>query len=242
VPTLVLAGPPERLTGSVSIANTGAETLSVTGGRLLHDSLPHAHASLTAVVPSGATHTVGITASLDPATPAGEYAAQLEVGGQRRDVLVTIDESPSMSVRPARLYLGAGSEPVQLVVSNTGNVPVRLARTTAATAVVVIPYAVERGAAITLTLDPTAYAATGGSIPPGAAVTLPAQVSVPQELDPQRRHVALLPVGLADIRVVVAPRDPPPDPEPDPKQNPDPKPKTDPPAGRRRTISPKEPS
>ena len=56
------------------------------------------------------------------------------------------------------------------------------------------------GPDISLTvLDPT-------TLEPGTIVSVAGELTVPDDLDPTRRHVARIPVGTADLEVVVLPR------------------------------------
>jgi hypothetical protein len=90
-----------------------------------------------------------------------------------------------------------GRQRVTLTLVNHGNVDIPLAALARARTDDGGP---DPGPDVSLTvLDPT-------TVEPGAIVSVAAELTVPDELDPTRRHVARIPVGTADLEVVVLPR------------------------------------
>ena len=85
----------------------------------------------------------------------------------------------------------------KVTVVNEGNVPIPLAAVTRARTDDGGP---DPGPDVTLRVaDPPV-------VDPGTTVTVDATLSVPDELDPTRRHLARVPVGTADLDVIVLPR------------------------------------
>jgi hypothetical protein len=139
------------------------------------------------IVPAGARADLPI--SLPPDTPPGEYPIEVELPHERRSTVVRVDPRHELRVRPGRVVVPVGTSRLTLFAENTGNVAMPLAAVTTS----------ENGEVqLSLTKPPV--------IEPGASVEIGASVVVDDELDPHRRHEFDLPVGTADVIVVVLPR------------------------------------
>ncbi|MEP6855621.1 MAG: hypothetical protein ABJA33_09145 [Pedococcus sp.] len=136
---------------------------------------------------------------LEQDTPPGEYPAEVEVGGVRRQALLRVEPDLSMHVSPRRTLAEVGRHAITLTVANDGNLTIALAAVVRARTDDGGP---DPGPDLTLTLT----AATTAS--PGSTTVLQGHLTVPVELDPTRRHTARIPVGTADLDVIILPRDP----------------------------------
>jgi len=194
---IVLTGPPGRLHATVSVENAVSERVSVRGA-VLHRSGQEPVAGLaTALISPGATASVPVSVSLSRTTPPGELEAELEVGGTRRPVRVLVEPELDLHLSPSRVLAAPGRQRLPLTLVNHGNVDIPLAALTRARTDDGGP---DPGPDVSLTvLDPT-------TVEPGAIVSVAADLTVPDDLDPTRRHVARIPVGTADLEVVVLPR------------------------------------
>lgn len=194
---IVLAGPPGRLRATVSVENTVDQRVTVRGLLLHRDDAPTVSGAATALIPPGATADVPVTFRLDPTTPPGETGAQVEVAGMRRTARVVVEPEPSVRVSPRRMLATPGRQPVTLVVTNDGNVPVPIAPLTRARTDDGGP---DPGPDVDLSVaDPP-------TVEPGRTATVAAELAVPDDLDPTRRHLARIPVGTADLDVIILPR------------------------------------
>ncbi|GAB3439606.1 hypothetical protein GCM10027517_13150 [Phycicoccus ginsengisoli] len=194
---IVLAGPPGRLHATVSVENAVSERVSVRGAVLHRSGRDPVAGTATALISPGATASVPVSVSLDRTTPPGEVAAELELGGTRRPVRVLVEPELDLHLSPHRVLATVGRQRVPLTLVNHGNVDIPLAPLSRARTDDGGP---DPGPDISLTvLDPT-------TVEPGAIVSVAAELTVPEELDPTRRHVARIPVGTADLEVVVLPR------------------------------------
>jgi hypothetical protein len=141
---LVLVGPPRGVRGEVHLLNPGDEKLIIRKP-LMRSIAPSARgksaktaaksAALLAeplalrriIVRPGQTRLVPIVLKLDATTAPGTYQAELDVDGVLREVLVHVIEEVSFSIAPRDLVIpnrpGQKIEK-QIVVANTGNVPV----------------------------------------------------------------------------------------------------------------------
>lgn len=194
---ILLCGPPGRLRTSVSVENR------LSGRAALRDAALHTEGQATvttpavAVLPPGATATIPVSFRLDPATQPGERVGAVELAGRRRAARVVIEPDPSLRVSPARTLAEVGEHEVRLTISNDGNIPIPLAGLTRAYTRDGGP---EPGPDVSLALDDPPV------VEPGSVATVVGRLHVPATLDPTRRHVALVPVGTADIEVIVLPR------------------------------------
>ncbi|WP_344252866.1 hypothetical protein [Terrabacter carboxydivorans] len=194
---IVLAGPPGRLTTTVTVENVSADRL-VVRRPTLHLGGEAVTGAASAIIPGGRTVEVPVVVPLPATTPPGRHEAEMELGGVRRRVVVDVAPHPALELSPRRVLAVEGSQDVTLVVTNTGNVRMPLAALTMARADDGGP---DPGPDVVLALEAPA------AVEPGQTVTLPARLEVPPGLDPARRHTASVPVGIADLDVVILPRD-----------------------------------
>ena len=198
-PAIVLTGPPGLLRATVSVENAVEQRVVVRGLTLYRTGQQAVTGSGGAVIAPGATAQVPVSFRLEPHTPPGEYAAEVEVGGLRRAALLRVEPDLAMHVSPRRVLAGIGRSPVTLTVAHDGNLAIALA------AVVRAPTddgGPDPGPDVTLTLS------SATTLTPGTTTVLECHVTVPADLDPARRHTARIPVGTADLDVIILPRDP----------------------------------
>src|SRR6476661_2889889 len=125
--SILLTGPPSLLRATVSVENAVNQRVAVRGLTLHRTGREALTGSGAAVIAPGATAHVPVSFRLEPDTPPGEYAAQVEVGGIRRDALLRVEPDLSVHVSPRRVLAEVGRHPVTLTVANDGNVPIALA-------------------------------------------------------------------------------------------------------------------
>ena len=196
---IVLTGPPGLLRTTVSVANAVDQRVSVRGLTLHRSGQQALTGAGAAVIAPGATAQVPVSFRLEPDTPPGEYAAEMEVGGIRREAVLRVEPDLSMHVSPHRLLAQVGDHEVTLTLANDGNLAIPLATVVRARTDDGGP---DPGPDVVLTLTGATTAA------PGSTTLLRGTLSVPEELDPTRRHTARVPVGTADLDVIILPRDP----------------------------------
>ena len=194
---LIFSGPPGHLRADLTIANTGDRRLAVRGVTVLREGSADLDVQAAALVPPGATASMQVTLPVEPGTSPGDYPAEVQVLGMRRAAVLRVDAELSMHITPRRLLAEPGTHDVSIVAVNEGNVDVPLA-----------PVAKGRthdggkepGLDVTLTLKtPVVLAAA-------STVTVHGRLSVPPSLEPARRHTASVPIGLADLEVIILPR------------------------------------
>jgi hypothetical protein len=141
---LVLAGPPRGVRGEVHLLNPSDEKVIIRKP-LMRSMTPPARgkaakaSARTAalleeplalrriIVRPGQTRLVPIVLNLNATTPPGTYQAELDVDGVLREVLVHVTEDVSFSIEPRDLVIpNRPGQKIQkqIVVTNTGNVPV----------------------------------------------------------------------------------------------------------------------
>jgi hypothetical protein len=194
--TPVLTGPPGQLRATVTVENTADRQVAVRAAALHGLGETAVPTGVGAVVPAGATVAVPLSFSVDPATSPGEYAAELEVGGVRRSAVVRVESHLAMRVSPRRVLGVPGRQEIELEVTNEGNVDITVAALSRARTDDGGP---DPGPDVSLVLD-AAVVATAAS-----TVSATGHLEVP-DLDPTRRHTARIPVGLADLDVIILPR------------------------------------
>ena len=196
-PVLLVAGPPSQLRTTVTVENTADQQVAVRAASLHREGEPIVAGGVASLIPAGATVRVPVTFAVAAATPPGEYAAEVEVGGTRRAAVVRVDPHLAMRVSPRRVIAEPGRQQVDLVVTNDGNLDVTVAALARARTDDGGP---DPGPDISLVLEaPVVVAAASTTSTTG-------QLEVPQGLDPTRRHTATIPVGLADLDVIILPR------------------------------------
>lgn len=194
----MLTGPPGRLGTTVSVHNTGDRRLSARGGAVTSTEVSAQRARLGEAVPPGRTRDVPVSVQVAAATAPGSYPAALEVGGVSRAATLRVEPDLDVRVSPRRLLATRGEQAVDLRITNAGNVPVPLARLVRGSV---------RSDGVISDLDVELHLDASVTVGPGSAVDATGRVVVPDGLDPTRRHEARLPVGTADLVVVVLPTD-----------------------------------
>ena len=197
---IVLVGRPQSLRGALPVTNDSTDDLFISGP-LLHTTVAEqgpVRASGSTVVPAGSSARLPLSVALDPHLPAGEYSAHVEISGQLHKVVLRVVEEVDLDVTPSRVYISpAGSSPLTatVVITNRGNVAVRLPATASATA----------GGAGVLTVrlgkQPT-------TIDPGETRTVTLEVKPPKSLDTAMRYDVTVSLGPEDITVIVLPTAP----------------------------------
>jgi hypothetical protein len=127
---LVLAGPPGKLTGQIDLHNT-SDVSVVLRDAGFHDPSgvlrvrPGRQSFSTLVVRAHQQQRGPVSMSLDPATPPGEYHAEIEVAGGTRPVVLHVTESIDLAVHPQSIVVlnQRGAQRRLIVVTNEGNVP-----------------------------------------------------------------------------------------------------------------------
>lgn len=195
---LVFSGPPGQLRAMVTLANTGDQRLAVRGLTVRRQRAPDLAGLVAGVVAPGATAALPVTVALEPGTGPGDYAAEVEVAGVRRPAVLHVEPELAMRVSPRRVLAEPGPQDLTIVVVNEGNIDVPLASLTRARTC--DGGDDPPGPDVTLTLDRHRVA------PAASSITLTAHLEVPAGLDPTRRHRASVPVGLADLEVIVLAR------------------------------------
>ena len=199
---VILAGPPGRLQGRLHVTNTGQQRSSLRGFSVrLHD-LPEqpAPGRLGAHLAPAASADVTASLELPAGTPPGEYHLMLDVAGHPVQATLHISADPALALSPTRVILEAGTSTVQLVLHNSGNVPQQIAPVARARLnedpdLFALPTGrppesetADRGTgpdAVLRVTDPV-------SLDPGATVVVDAEVQVDDDLDRERRYLALL--------------------------------------------------
>jgi len=194
----VLTGPPSGLRASVAVHNAGDRRLSVRGGSVTSEQVSAQRARLGGTVAAGDTRDVPVSVQVAAVTPPGSYSAALEVGGVSRPATLRVEPDLDVRVSPRRLLATRGEQRVELRVTNAGNVAVTLAQLVRGSA---------RSDGVISDLDVELHLDTSVTVEPGLAVDATGRLVVPDTLDPTRRHEARLPVGTADLVVVVLPTD-----------------------------------
>ncbi len=194
---IVLTGPPGQLRTTVSVENAVDQRLAIRGMALHRKGHEALTGSAAAVIAPGATAQVPVSVRLEPGTPPGDHFGEVEVGGLRRQAVLRVEPDLALRISPRRILAVEGDQALTLTVSNEGNVAIPLAAAQRARSDDGGP---DPGPDVVLTFpDPPVLG-------PGATVQLVATVSVPPGLDPTRRHTALVPVGTADLDVIILPR------------------------------------
>jgi hypothetical protein len=194
---LIFTGPPGRMCADVTIANTGEHRLAVRGLTVRRNGSADVDVQTAALVAPGTTASVPVTVPMDPATSPGDYPAEVQVAGIRRAALLRVDAELAMRIIPRRVLAEPGTQDVSFVAVNGGNVDVPLAMVTRGRT---SDGGEEPGPDVTLTLrEPIVLAAA-------STLSVHGRLKVPQSLEPTRRHTASVPVGLADLEVIILAR------------------------------------
>ena len=194
---LIFSGPPGRLHADLTVANAGDRRLAVRGVTVLRKGSPDLDAQAAALIPPGATASLQVTLPVEPGTSPGDYPAEVQVAGIRRAAVLRVEAVLAMRITPRRLLAEPGTHEVSIVAVNEGNVDLPLASVTKGRT---SDGGKEPGPDVTLTLKtPVVLAAA-------STVTVHGRLRVPPSLEPTRRHTASIPIGLADLEVIILPR------------------------------------
>ena len=196
---LLLSGPPDGLRANVSLENASDKRVSVRGLVLRRDGADDLAVRFGAILPPASTTAVPLSIALPQTTPPGEYDALIEIGGQSRQVRLQVDPKISARLTPDQILAPPGTSRIGLRIVNQGNVDIPLAAVTRARTTDDGP---DFGADVTLDLGQAVV------LSPGSTLELTGTLTVPDDLDPTRRHEAPVPVGVCDLIVIVLPRDP----------------------------------
>ncbi len=194
---IVLTGPPSQLRATVSVENAVDQRLAIRGVALHREGHAAVPGSAAAVIAPGATAQVPVSVRLDPSTPPGDHVAEIEVGGLRREVVLRVESHLALRVSPRRVLATEGEQALTLTVSNEGNVAIPLAAVLRARTDDGGP---DPGPDVVLTVTEPPV------VEPGTTARVETTLLVPPDLDPTRRHTARLPVGTADLDVIILPR------------------------------------
>lgn len=211
---VVLAGPPARLRGEVHLTNTGSTPMRVRGFGVRGAELAGVPGAgrLTARLGAGDAVATRAAVALPTTTPPGRYPVTLDVEGSVVPATLVVTADPSSEVAPGRVLCGPGRTEVELLLTNTGNVTLDLAPRTRATlradpdlaALPLLPRPGDADDGPHAALELTDQA----PLEPGERRTVRAAVVVPDDVDPERRYLALLPLATTTLRAVVTPAPP----------------------------------
>jgi hypothetical protein len=225
---VVLAGPPGRLRGKVQIRNVGAERISLHRFDVSAHDLPGQPGAgqLGVRLPAGGNALVTASFGLPSGTPPGEYHATLVIAGHQIESVVHVVKDPSLDLLPSKVFVDRGITPVQLVARNTGNVRLQIAplsrgrlSSDADVGAVLGPMTSEAQREEQSTAYDAVLRIPGMTVlEPGEVSVVSAEVEVDTRIDAQRRHLVLLPVATATLRVVAGPMTS--EPEPGQKRGP----------------------
>jgi hypothetical protein len=235
----VFAGPPGRLAGRIDLRNPGRASVVLRDAGLKDTSgvlrLPTARQALRPfVLRPDQAGSVQLTIAVDPATPSGDYRAELDVAGEWLAVVLRVAEVLETKVEPHTLVVFNQLDVAQcrrLLVTNAGNVPFSVGdpgpvdlhvdnREDEVVRVALDPLL--RGGkpdleGLVLALlavareEPRHADALGVEVPdgpveirPGQSVFVELEITLRKELSAQRRYRGLLPILTRDVAVVVA--------------------------------------
>jgi len=196
---LIFTGPPSGLSADLMVANTGDRRLAVRGVTIVREGSVDLDVPAAALVPAGATTSMQVTLPMDQGTSPGDYPAEVQLAGIRRAAVLRVEAVLAMRITPRRLLAEPGTHGVSIVAVNEGNVELTLASVTRGRT---SDGGKEPGPDVTLTLKTPVILAAAST------VTVRGRLSVPPSLDPTRRHTAKVPLGLADLEVIILPRNP----------------------------------
>lgn len=223
---VVLSGPPDAVSGLVPYLNdTGSPvTIDQIGVDAPDDPAPAAAVAVDEVTaPPGATVRIRLGLQVSPLTPPGSYPMVLTVAGSTVEATARVVAAPALRVTPTALVLDglpAAAVEATVVVSNEGNVPLRLpgaltlpvhredvALPTLVALVRDVPDDLDQVTSLSDksagTLEVTVDDA--GEVAPGSTRTCTCTFSVAKALPASERHVAALPLSVATVLLVVPP-------------------------------------
>jgi hypothetical protein len=205
---LVLAGPPSRLSGRLTVTNRTAERRTVRREPIVGTDV-EAAGTISAIVLPRTTSEVSVRASVGEKTPPGRYHAVVNILGEARPVELVVAEQSTVTIDPDRVELRAGAGPVatRVRVTGAGNVASKIE--------VPATIRLERfGLRQLLGEGPTEDAPTVAvsakpaslALEPGQSALIGLRLEPPTELD--ARHVGRVALSGAAFRVVVEPGEP----------------------------------
>lgn len=194
---VVFAGPPGALRGLVPLANDSDSRQTLREVQVEVGTVATVRAPMVVRLAPGARASNRTTLRVDPATPAGVYEGRVTVGDDSAPARIVVLEHASLALSPDSALVTDPAVPITVVVHNRGNVALHLAAVVKAD----LEGDADRGTVLGRLPEPV-------DVVPGAMAALSLTIELPADLDPARRHVVLLPIGPADLEVVVLPRDP----------------------------------
>jgi hypothetical protein len=237
---LVLCGPPAKLRGQFRVQNPSSRSIVVrqprlrasTGKHAVAAVLPHAEVALRRIViRAGRPKPVNLSVALDGRTPPGTYHAELDVGGQLRDVVLHVSEEVSLRLEPSELVLPSrpGAEiHKRLVLVNEGNVAIavgdigrvalddELAHCRALRGALadvgdklqgLDDFVVALGRRYQAIYEPLVVDVHNDavSVRPGDTVTLDLRLKLPEKIHPRARYTASAPISTSTLSFSLVP-------------------------------------
>jgi len=235
-----LAGEGRALKGFVRVRNAGAEPLNLREAVL---RLPPAgsdklttfgQASISLTLQPGQTGRIRLGFDYDPLTPPGEYTGELEINGQVRKATAFLAEVVKLALIPHTVVLDqpTGSATRRVVVTNEGNVPLKLTQLwrvplgkelplrRGVSAVVAAgekpPGALEKLFADLTREESKAVFADAGileiqvkggvqTLQPGESRVVELDIRLPEKLEAGARYIGRAPLYTSDIEFVIVP-------------------------------------
>ena len=213
-----LIGSPSALTGRIPLSNSGPQRLVLRSGTLSIKGRATIAFPLGVVLRPGTSTEVPLSLDLGSAFPAGRHVGELAVGDFRLAVTITVQESVSVELTPSSVVAAVGRRELAVTVRNDGNVAIPIAAHTRGR---LVSHDASEAATSTTSRSPDdgcdadLHLSKSVVLEPGGKRTLDAVLMVPSGLDATRRYRAVVPLGPADLVVIVLPTDPP-DAGPDP--------------------------
>jgi hypothetical protein len=132
---VVFSGPPDELTARIDIHNPSKAKVVLRDAGLRDPTgalrLPTArHALEPVVLRPDQGGSVPLSIAVDPTTPPGEHAAELDLGGRTQTVVLHVAEVLDLTVTPDELVVVNSpgiAQKKRVVVTNDGNVPFTIA-------------------------------------------------------------------------------------------------------------------
>lgn len=127
---LIFSGPPQRLTGTIPLINTGADkqklrSLSVAAGTLRGPArFPLQEFPFSAKLYPGEQAAVPAVIALDPRTPPGSYEIEVSLGEKSLPATVHVTEVVNLQMEPTEITILAGSASSytrKFIAQNLGN-------------------------------------------------------------------------------------------------------------------------
>lgn len=222
-----LVGAPEAVVGVVKVSNTTAVTQTVTEVLVRDPDGKLADIPLSVVskdIDSGSTVDVSVGLRMLPDTAPGEYPIHLVVLDNTYVGTAYVTDRVVAAISPAKLVVlnSTKKQKHRVVVSNQGNVDLQIHAPSGVALyrerdVTVDAVRILSGTADTDdagqapgvpspsgTLD-VGIAKTPVSVPPGGVVALDLTLSIQKGADQSIRHVAEVPLSVADLIVLVTP-------------------------------------